>query len=264
MTALAIANQKGGVGKTTTVIQTAFYAAENGIKCLVIDMDGQGNASAELAGRENVAKMASGEITPTLSHQLFNSDLGEIKAFSCACGVDLIPSLTNDGNLYGKEAADLEEILVPAQNLDSIKDAYDLVLIDCPPSLGRLLTSGLIMSDIVFVPVAVSGFALDGLSGLFDVVEQISEGINPDLEVGGIFVNNFNSRSKLHIQSVNELKAAVGDLVFSTVITNRAPIDQATNTATPVWKIRTGAGKAAATEVLGVIKEMLDRAKVSV
>lgn len=256
---IAFANQKGGVGKSTFTLQTAYFASEKKLKTLVVDMDGQGNSSTKLAGRE-VVKNLSQDITR--SYQLFDPDMGVPVPIRCKNGVDLIPAIINDTKLYSKEAADLSSIVHPKNNLNKIVENYDLILIDCPPSLGRLLMSGLIISNKVIIPVAVSGFAVDGVSGLFSVIDQIKKGINPSLEISGVFVNNFNVRSAQHKKSVQALRESVGSLLLNTVVGNRSPIDQATNTAVPVWKLRSGAASKASVEIQGVIQEIFERTGV--
>lgn len=257
---LAISNQKGGVGKSTLTLQTAYYATSKGLKVLVIDMDGQGNTSVKIVGRKQIESLPT---NITKSVDLFRSDLEEVIPFKGSYGIDVIPALINDSKLYGQEAAPISTIVNPAINLEKIAENYDLVIIDCPPSLGRLLSAGLIMADKIIMPIQVSGFAIDGVAGLFQVVEEIKASGKDDLEVSGILVNSFNARSKHHHEAVKELRKQVGDLVMDSVIAIRSPIDQATNQAKPIWEIKTGAGRIARAELESAIKEIFERIGVN-
>lgn len=253
---LAYANQKGGVGKSTLTLQSAYYASQKGFKVLVIDMDGQGNTSTKIAGRHVIEDIPT-EITCTID--LFNKDLEKVNPLKCNHGIDLIPARINDDELYSQEAADLNTIVYPAFNIENIADRYDLVIIDCPPSLGRLLVAGLIMADQIIMPIQVSGFAIDGVGGLFKVVEQLQQSANPNLEIAGILINSFNARSKQHIQAIEELRTELGDLVLETVIANRSPIDQATNESKPVWDLKTGAARIAKAEMTAALDDVFKR-----
>lgn len=253
---LAFANQKGGVGKSTMTLQTAYYAADKGMKVLVVDMDGQGNTSTKIAGRHAIEELLP---STTRSYQLFRDDLEQVTVLPCDYGIDLLPAKINDDNLYAQEATPLEQIILPTINLETIAENYDLVLIDCPPSLGRLLTAGLIMADKVIMPIQVSGFAVDGVGGLFKVIERLNESGKEDLEVAGILINCYNARSKQHQMAVKALRDKAGSLVMDNVIANRSPIDQATNQAKPIWKITSGAARPAKSEIIAAIQEIFKR-----
>lgn len=257
---LAFANQKGGVGKSTLTLQTAYYASQQGLKVLVIDMDGQGNTSTKIVGREAITNIPS---NITRSVDLFNSELEQVFVMQGNYGIDLLPAMINDDQLYAQEAASIDTIINPSINLETIAENYDLIIIDCPPSLGRLLSAGLIMADKIIMPIQVSGFAVDGVGGLFRVVEQLQQIGREDLEISGIVINSFNSRSKQHHQAVKELREKVGDLVIDTVISTRSPIDQATNESKPIWEIKTGAARAARAELTGAIEEIFKRIGVT-
>lgn len=254
---LALANQKGGVGKTTTALHLAYAAARDGIKVLVIDMDAQGNTSGRLAGKQKLADVRN-ESSVTRTTHLFNTELDEIIPLTCERGIDLIPALVNDVDLYTVEEYPLEVVVRPTQHLyrSGIDDLYDLVIVDCPPSFGRLMTAGLILSTHVVIPVQVSGFALDGIVGLTNVIKKVQESANPELEVSGILVNCYNSRSKEHKDSITELRAEIGDIVYKQVIGNRSPIDKAINHSIPVWELKSGAAHAASKEMNLAISEI--------
>ncbi|NYZ67846.1 ParA family protein [Endozoicomonas sp. SM1973] len=254
---ISITNQKGGVGKTTITIQKAFYLTDMGKKVLVVDLDGQGNTSSRLGritpGKEPV------RFTGTKTSELFDSDLDQIEVTQCAYGMDLIHSLENDIDLYELEAESLEKAITFTKKLNSIKEKYDYILIDCPPSLGRKLVAALSISTHIVIPIQLSGFSTNGVRGLFDSIIQVKNTLNPTLEVTGIIINGMNNRSKTHKESLSKLEEIVPDLIFKNRIVNRAPIDSATDLGVPVWKIKSGAARVAAKEIKSVIKEILDR-----
>ena len=258
---IALANQKGGVGKSTMTLQIAYYAAVvKGMKVLITDMDGQGNTSTKIAGRKQIEDLPE---HITRSVHLFKPDLEAVNVLKCQHGIHLIPAKINDDLLYAQEAAPLNSIVYPSMNLETVAENYDLVLIDCPPSLGRLLSAGLIMADKVIMPIQVSGFAVDGVGGLFKVIEKMNASGKDDLEVAGILINCYNARSNQHKMAVKALRAKVGDLVMDTVIGNRSPIDQATNQALPIWELKSGAARPAKAELTAAIEDIFKRTGVS-
>ncbi len=254
---ISFANQKGGVGKSTLCIQAAFYLAlKKKKKVLVVDMDGQGNTSSRLAPK---ADNGAGELAPTYSGtksaELFQKNIqGGIVVMPCPCGADLIHTPKNDPDLFEKEAASLVEALHPRANTRELFAAYDYVLIDCPPSLGRNLIAALSMAEYVLSPIKLSGFAVDGIEGLLTTVIGIQQEHNPDLKVLGIVINDM-IRSVSHDRAYAEIKKAVPDLLFKHVIMNRPPIDTATSDGVPIWSLRYA--HVAANEVERVLEEML-------
>lgn len=255
---IAFANQKGGVGKTTLCIQAAFYLA--GIKktkVLVIDMDGQGNSSSRLAP---VVEDEQGYEQPiysgTRTAELFRDDIGDIEVMKCPSGIDLIHSTKNDVELYLVEGADSTTTLRPAQRMQALISNYDYVLIDCSPSLGRNLVAALAMSTHVLMPIKLSGFALDGVEGLFQTVMNMKNTFNPGLEILGVVVNDMD-RSMNHERAFDQLRQHAGDLLFENRIMHRPPLDTASSVGMPVWDLPYG--HVAIKEVENVLDEMLER-----
>ena len=208
---LALFNQKGGVGKTTTAINLAAYLATSGKRVLLCDIDPQGNATSGLGIDKN-------SLDKTLYDVLFSRSeaLKAIKKTNIA-GLDLLPS---NGQLAG---AEVEMVNQPRREfllkevLSGIND-YDYIIIDCPPSLGLLTVNGLAAADDVIIPVQAEYYALEGLGQLLGVYGQIKQSLNPDLNFLGILVTLYDSRTSLSEQVRRELEKHFHGKVFATVI----------------------------------------------
>lgn len=256
---ISFANQKGGVGKSTLCLQSAFALAEAGKKVLVVDMDTQGNTSSRLAPQ---SKDEAGNVTfqldgATTAATLFAASLAEpLTVVPCPRGMDLIPTPRNDPAMAEIETDPLEVSANPAKHLQDVVNRYDYILIDCPPSLGRKLVGALRASTHVVVPVKVSGFAVDGVFDVLSSVIGLQQSVHPDLKIAGIVVNDMD-RSLSHSRAVAELKQALPDLIFDACIRHRPPLDTATSDGVPVWELTYG--HVAAAEVRAVIKELVKR-----
>lgn len=257
---LAFANQKGGVGKSALILQTAYYAAQKKLKVLVIDMDGKGNLSTKIATRQQIEQLPK---RFTCSVNLFDPNLEKITVLNCKYGIDLIPSRINDQQLYTQEKAPLNTIINPHNNLAIFAQNYDLVIIDCTSSLGNLFLAGIVAADKIIMPLQISSFVVDSLSGLFEVVEKLQKIGKKDLEIAGILINSFNARNKQQHQAIKKLREKLGNLMMETVIANRSTIDKATNQAKPIWKIRSGAARLASLELTEAIEEIFERTGVN-
>lgn len=252
---LAIANRKGGVGKSTLSFHIAHYAAERGIRTLVVDFDSQGNLSSSLAGRTRLKNL---EEDVTISDDLFESDLVEVNPLECRENLYLIPSQINDNYLASRES-EKPSITAPRHNLSKVSDQFDLILIDCPPGVGSLMVAGLTAAENIIIPVKVSGHALEGTISINDLVGELRKKGHTQLKISGILVNMFNSRVRSHKEAISILREKAGSLVLNTVIANRGPIDDAINTDEPVWSMRSGASAVAAKEIQSAIKEIFER-----
>lgn len=227
---LAVANQKGGVGKTTTAINLGTALAAVGEKVLLIDADPQGNASTGLGvGR------AERKVT------LYDVLMGEANVASAAIptalpGLDLMPS---DPDLSGVE---MELHSAPRRSfrlrdaLDVIRTngSYSYVLIDCPPSLNLLTVNAMAAADAVFVPLQCEFFALEGLSQLMRTVELVRGSLNPNLELQGVVLTMYDRRNSLSDQVAKDVRTHFGDKVYDTVIPRNVRVSEAPSFGKPV------------------------------
>jgi chromosome partitioning protein len=207
---IAVINQKGGVGKTTTTINLAAYLAKQGKSVLVVDADPQGNATSGLGVDKH-----------TLNHALYDvmfskAALGDALVQTSTNNVILVPS---NANLASAEV----DMVNVAQREYLLKNAlssssHDIVLIDCPPSLGLLTVNALTAADSILIPVQAEYYALEGLSQLLGVVQEVKQGLNNDLSILGVVLTMFDSRTSLSGQVRDELKKHFGDSLLETVI----------------------------------------------
>ena len=227
---ISVINQKGGVGKTTTVINLATALAELGKKILVIDLDPQGNATTGLGGSnndndKNIYKIITGQNKPNNCIQS-----------SCVKNLDLIGSNVNLSGLEVETANDPNRAFLLKEILGKNEDLffkYENIFIDCPPSLSLLTVMSLVVADELLVPLQTEFFALEGVSQLVKTIERIKINLNPNLQIRGILLTMFDKRNKLSNQVDEEARKYFRDKVYKTVIPRNVRLSEAPSHGVP-------------------------------
>ena len=256
---IAIANQKGGVGKTTTCINLAASLAATKRNVLLVDMDPQGNAT-----------MGSGVDKNTLSHTTGDLLLADIQAedlligLRAEAGYDLLPT---NGDLIAAEVAlkgEPQAELCLRQSLASVGQNYDYILIDCPPALNMLTLNALVAANSVMIPMQCEYYALEGLSALLETVEGIQSSVNPDLKIEGMLRTMYDPRNNLANDVSGQLLVHFPEMVYRTIIPRNVRLAEAPSHGMPVVQYdKSSRGALAYLALAGEILRRNDQAAVA-
>ena len=250
---ISVANQKGGVGKTTTAVNLASCIAEQGKKVLIVDTDPQGNATTGL-GIEK--EKLSGTVYDILVNGMTAKEvIAKTKYFD----LDIIAS---DISLSG---AEIELVGISKREfqlkeaLKEVRDEYDFIIIDCPPSLGLVTINALTATDTVLIPIQCEFYALEGVMQLTNTINLVKKALNPDLDIEGVVMTMFDGRTNLSIQVVDEVKKYFGKKVYRSVIPRNVRLSEAPSFGEPINVFdRTATGAVAYTSLA---KEVIERNK---
>ncbi len=250
---ISVANQKGGVGKTTTAVNLASCLAEQGKKVLIVDADPQGNTTTGLGIEKEfltgtvydilVNGMSAQDVTTKTKY----FDLDIIASDMSLSGAEIELVGTNKREFQLKEA------------LGKVKDKYDFIIIDCPPSLGLVTINALTATDTVLIPIQCEYYALEGVMQLTNTINLVKRALNPELDIEGVVMTMFDGRTNLSIQVVDEVKKVFGKKVYRSVIPRNVRLSEAPSFGEPINVFdRTATGAIAYTSLA---KEVIEKNK---
>jgi len=226
--AIIVANQKGGVGKTTTVVNLSAYMAEDGKRTLVVDLDSQGNSCSGLGVKKN------GEQKGLYEALVGIVDVEEIIHPTEVDNLFIIPSNINLSGAQVELVSMTEREFRLKKVIDRVKDSYDFILIDAPPSLGLLTINGLVASDSVIIPIQCEYYALEGLGQLLKTINLVRKRLNAALQLEGVLLTMYDTRTNLSKQVMEEIIAYFKNRVYKTVIPRNVKLAEAPSYGKPI------------------------------
>ncbi len=248
---VVVANQKGGVGKTTTAVSAAAALAELGERVLLVDLDPQANATSGVGARVSPDQ-------PTVYQALLDEvSVGDVVVPSGVANLDLAPASLDLAGAEVELVAAFSREQRLRRALQPVRCRYDLVLVDCPPSLGLLTVNALSAGDRVLVPIQCEYYALEGIGALRRNTELVRRNLNPSLEVVGYVLTMLDARTRLSQQVADEVRRHFGDLVFTTLVPRSIRLAEAPGFGQPITVFDTGSRAALAYRRLA--RELLDR-----
>ena len=225
---IAIANQKGGVGKTTTAINLSACLAEVGQKVLTIDLDPQGNTTSGLGIEKNSVENTVYELI------LGENEIGEVILETSFENLSVIASNVNLAAAEIELIGIQEKEYILKRAVEEVKDNYDFVIIDCPPSLNMLTINAMTTADTVLVPIQCEYYALEGLSQLLHTVNLVKKRLNPNLEMEGVVFTMYDARTNLSLQVVENVKSNLKQTIYKTIIPRNVRLAEAPSHGLPI------------------------------
>jgi len=225
---ICITNQKGGVGKTTTSVNLAYFLAKDKFRVLLVDVDPQGNASSGLGLDKNALEATMTEV------MIGVSDLNDVIQQTAFKNFDLAPTTPQLANAEVEMAGMKQKFTMLKRAIDSVRDNYDYIIIDSPPSLSLLTVNGMIAADYLILPVQTEFYALEGVAQLLESMAMVRKAMNPQLKLLGVVATMYDKRTSLSIEVLAEVEKYFKDKVFETTIPRNVRVAEAPSHGVPV------------------------------